>query len=54
VIVVAHRLSTIVNADYVYVLGEGNIIEEGTYAELIARKGHFNRMVRLQVLEATH
>ena len=50
IIVIAHRLSTIVNADYVYVLKEGRIVEEGTYSELIEREGHFDRMVKLQLL----
>src|SRR3989338_7442639 len=51
VIVVAHRLSTIVNADYIYVLKEGRIAEEGTYLELVRMNGHFNHMVELQALE---
>lgn len=54
VIVIAHRLSTIVNADYVYVLKENRVVEEGTYSELVKKNGHFNRMVELQVLEATN
>jgi len=52
VIVIAHRLSTIVNADYVYVLKEGRIVEEGSYFQLVRRNGHFNRMVKFQMLEA--
>lgn len=53
VVVIAHRLSTIVNADYIYVLEEGCVVEEGTYAELRERRGVFNQMVRLQVMEST-
>lgn len=51
IIVIAHRLSTIVNADYVYVFKNGEVIEEGTYSDLIKMNGHFNRMVKLQLLE---
>jgi len=51
IIVIAHRLSTIVNADYVYVLKEARVVEEGIYSELTKSDGHFNRMVKLQLLE---
>ena len=39
VVVVAHRLSTVKNADKIVVLENGVIIEEGTHEELAARKG---------------
>ncbi len=53
VVVVAHRLSTIINADYVYVLKNGRIIEEGRYSELILANGSLSNMARLQTLEAS-
>ncbi|HEX2854580.1 MAG TPA: ABC transporter ATP-binding protein [Opitutaceae bacterium] len=39
--VVAHRLSTIRHADLVLVLDQGRVIERGTHAELLARRGHY-------------
>jgi ATP-binding cassette subfamily B protein len=53
VIVVAHRLSTIKKADYIYVLKDGKIEEEGTHSELIQQNGLFYDMVNLQTLERT-
>jgi ATP-binding cassette subfamily B protein len=52
VIVIAHRLSTIKNADYIYLLKNGQIAEQGAYADLAQKKGHFNRMIELQLLES--
>ncbi len=49
-VVVAHRLSTIVDADRIVVLDAGRIAEEGSYDELVAADGLFTRMVRRQVL----
>jgi ATP-binding cassette subfamily B protein len=34
ILVIAHRLSTIAKADYIYVLGDGKVLEEGTYNSL--------------------
>jgi ATP-binding cassette subfamily B protein len=50
-IMIAHRVSTVRNADHVLVLDDGKIIEYGTYDELIALDGEFARMVRKQQLE---
>lgn len=44
-LVVAHRLSTVRNADRILVLEQGEIAESGTHAELLARRGHYWRMV---------
>ncbi len=48
-LIVAHRLSTIENADRIYVLDGGRIVEEGTYAELVAKKGLFARLAERQI-----
>ncbi|MBN1919686.1 MAG: NHLP bacteriocin export ABC transporter permease/ATPase subunit [Anaerolineae bacterium] len=49
-IVVAHRLSTIINADRIFVMEEGRIVQSGTYAELIRQRGLFEDLVRRQML----
>lgn len=47
-LVIAHRLSTVRDADYVLVLDGGTIVERGTHDELIARRGVYERLVRMQ------
>ena len=44
VIMIAHRLSTVVNADKIIVLSEGKLIEEGSHSELLDKKGMYERM----------
>lgn len=44
VIMIAHRLSTVVNADKIIVLEEGHIIEEGTHKELLDKNGLYHKM----------
>ena len=49
--VIAHRLSTILNADKILVIENGQLIDRGTHAELIARKGLYQRLYNLQFKE---
>ncbi len=48
---IAHRFSTIVRADIIYVLDKGQVVEEGTYSELIRLNGYFCKMAQTQILE---
>ena len=48
-IVIAHRLSTIVNADRIFYFDGGQIKEEGTYQELLAKRGAFASLAKRQV-----
>ncbi|KAK2024115.1 ABC transporter [Colletotrichum zoysiae] len=53
IVSIAHRLSTIRNADSIVVMEAGQVVEQGTYAELMAREdGVFARMARLQTVGA--
>jgi len=49
VLVVAHRLSTVKNADNIVVLKKGEIIEQGTHKELVEKKGEYYNLVKNQL-----
>lgn len=49
VVVVAHRLSTVVNADHVVVLEKGEIVEEGKHEDLVAKRGAYYYLIRNQL-----
>ena len=48
VFVIAHRLSTVTHADQIVVLDRGEIVEQGTHAELLAKRGAYSRLYTLQ------
>lgn len=50
-IVIAHRLSTVRNADWVYVLNKGKIMEQGTHAALITQKGLYAQLYERQFMD---
>jgi ATP-binding cassette, subfamily B, bacterial MsbA len=48
-VVIAHRLSTVVNADLICVMHEGRIVEKGTHKELIRQNGIYTRLHSMQM-----
>ena len=50
-VIIAHRLSTVRNADRIYVIDEGRVVEEGTHAGLLARGGMYRDLYEQQFIE---
>jgi ATP-binding cassette subfamily B protein len=50
-LIIAHRLSTVMNADEIVVLEQGHIVERGSHAALLATEGAYAQMWQLQLQE---
>ena len=50
--IIAHRVSSVMEADVILVLNDGEIVEQGTHQELISRKGFYKQIYELQLLPA--
>lgn len=48
IIIIAHRLATIENADQIFVIDKGTIAQKGTHEELLAQKGIYRKFIRLR------
>ncbi|MBN8898305.1 MAG: glucan ABC transporter ATP-binding protein/ permease, partial [Rhodospirillales bacterium] len=50
--IIAHRLSTVRDADVILVFDDGKIVEQGSFTELVARRGRFAELVETQLAPA--
>ncbi|MBO4759844.1 MAG: NHLP bacteriocin export ABC transporter permease/ATPase subunit [Spirochaetaceae bacterium] len=48
-VIIAHRLSTVINADNIYVMKDGEVIESGNYESLMAADGYFAQLAKRQI-----
>jgi subfamily B ATP-binding cassette protein MsbA len=51
-LIIAHRISTIISADWIFVLNKGEIVEQGTHEELLKMNGYYTRLYTLQYSDA--
>ncbi len=50
-LIIAHRLSTVVNVDLIVVLRKGEIVEQGTHSNLMEKQGYYHKLVSMQNLK---
>ena len=48
---ISHRISTIKDADIIFFVKEGTIVEKGTHKELLDKEGHYSAMYNKQLIE---
>ena len=51
IITVAHKLSSIINADKIIFVKDGQIVEAGTHHELISKNGFYQKMYEAEIME---
>ena len=53
VLIIAHRLATVRDADFICVLDDGRVVEAGTWNDLMARRTRFHALVEAQAVNTT-
>lgn len=48
-VIIAHRLSTVKNADYLYVMNQGEIVEHGTHTQLLGKKDYYHKLYTMNL-----